>query len=78
MDSLRTIEELNWALKIYSSVIRFGFKKNSEEEARETMKILEEFEEYEKCSVLLGSISRLNEKNKDGSAESEKFRQERL
>jgi hypothetical protein len=67
MESLRKIEELNWALKIYTSVIKFGFKKNSEEEARETIKILEEFEEYEKCSLLLETVSKISQK-KGGSS----------
>lgn len=75
MESLRSIEELNWALKVYSSVIRFGFTKNSEVEARESIKILEDFEEYEKCSDLFEHFSIEKKKLKDGSGKSEKARE---
>lgn len=78
MESLRSIEQLNWALKIYSSVIRFGFSKNSEEEAMESIKILEEFEEYEKCSGIAEYFSLNIKKIKDGSGKSEKTRKEYL
>lgn len=75
MESLRSIEELNWALKIYSSVIRFGLNKSSEAEARESIEILENFEEYEKCSDMYNLISK---KLENGSGKSEKTREKYL
>lgn len=50
MHCLRSIEELNWAINVYSNIIRFNLRKKSEIEAIECIKILEDFEEYEKCS----------------------------
>jgi hypothetical protein len=78
MESLRSIEELNWALNVYSSVLRFGFTKNSEEEARESVKILEDFEEYEKCSDIFEHFSQGIKKLKGKSGKSEKARERYL
>ena len=52
MKTLRTIDELNWALGIYSSVVKFGLKSKQLEKSEECLSILEEFEEYEKCHDL--------------------------
>ena len=49
MDSERDISKLNWALRVYSDVVRFGLKSNRIDESSLCLKILEEFEEYEKC-----------------------------
>lgn len=52
MKNLRTINELNWALGIYSNVVKFGLKSRELEKSDECLAILEEFEEYEKCHDL--------------------------
>jgi hypothetical protein len=52
MKTLRTINELNWALGIYSNVVKFGLKSRELEKSDECLAILEEFEEYEKCHDL--------------------------
>jgi hypothetical protein len=52
MQTLRSIQELNWALIIYSNIVKFGKKSNVLTEGQECLKILEDFEEYEKCSDL--------------------------
>jgi hypothetical protein len=49
MDSRKDISKLNWALGVYSDVVRFGMKSNRIDESRLCLQILEEFEEYEKC-----------------------------
>jgi len=52
MKTLRTIDELNWALGVYSNIIKFGQKSILIENSKECLTILEEFEEYEKCHDL--------------------------
>jgi hypothetical protein len=52
MKTLRTIDELNWALGIYSNIVKFGLKSSLIENSKECLEILEEFEEYEKCHDL--------------------------
>ena len=52
MKTLRTIDELNWALGIYSNIIRFGTKRSLAKNSQDCLSILEEFEEYEKCQDL--------------------------
>ena len=49
MDPTKDISQLNWALAVYSDVIKFGSKSNRLDESRLCLQILEEFEEYEKC-----------------------------
>lgn len=49
MDSNKDISQLNWALTVYSDVIKFGAKSNRVDESGVCLRILEEFEEYEKC-----------------------------
>ena len=56
MRTLRSIEELNWALNIYSDIVKRGSKSPVFESSRDCMNILEEFEEYEKCSDLYDVI----------------------
>lgn len=52
MQTLRSIKELNWALNIYSNIVKFGQGSKVINEGQECMSILEDFEEYEKCSDL--------------------------
>lgn len=52
MDSKKDISQLEWALKIYSDVVKFGKKSVMIEDSILCIKVLEEFEEYEKCSDL--------------------------
>lgn len=52
MKTLRTIDELNWALGIYSNLVKFGLKSRELGKSKECLSILEEFEEYEKCHDL--------------------------
>jgi hypothetical protein len=49
MQTLRSIEELNWALNIYSNIVRFGKGSKMADEEQKCMRVLEDFEEYEKC-----------------------------
>jgi hypothetical protein len=52
MQTLRSIKELNWALNIYSNIVRFGVGSKVINEGQKCIKVLEDFEEYEKCSDL--------------------------
>ncbi len=49
MEAAKDISQLNWALTVYSDVIKFGSKSNRLDESKICLRILEEFEEYEKC-----------------------------
>lgn len=49
MDSEENISQLNWALNVYSDIVRFGLKSSRIEESSLCLQVLEEFEEYEKC-----------------------------
>jgi hypothetical protein len=49
MESAKDISQLNWALTVYSDVIKFGSESNRLDESRLCLQILEDFEEYEKC-----------------------------
>jgi hypothetical protein len=49
MKTKRSIEELNWALGVYSDIIRQGIKSVTVEKYKKCISILEDFEEYEKC-----------------------------
>ncbi len=62
MKTLRTIDELNWALGIYSNVVKFGLKSRMLESSQECLVILEEFEEYEKCHDLFEILRTKEEK----------------
>jgi hypothetical protein len=62
MKTLRTIDELNWALGIYSNVVKFGLKSKMLESSQECLVILEEFEEYEKCHDLFEILRTKEEK----------------
>jgi hypothetical protein len=57
MDSTKDISQLNWALIVYSDVIKFGSRSNRLDESRLCLQILEEFEEYEKCYDLFLILS---------------------
>jgi hypothetical protein len=47
------ISQLNWALNIYSDIVKYGLDSSVLSESDECLHILEEFEEYEKCSDIL-------------------------
>jgi len=49
MESTKDISQLNWALTVYSDVIKFGSGSNRLDESKLCLQILEDFEEYEKC-----------------------------
>jgi hypothetical protein len=49
MKTKRSIEELNWALGVYSDIIRQGIKSVTADKYKKCISILEDFEEYEKC-----------------------------
>lgn len=49
MDSEERMSHLNWALDVYSDIVRFGLKSSMIEESSLCLQILEQFEEYEKC-----------------------------
>lgn len=49
MDSKMDISQLNWALEVYSDIIKFGIGSGRIEESKKCLQVLEEFEEYEKC-----------------------------
>ena len=74
MDSKRDISQLNWALAVYSDVVKFGTKSNRLDESKLCLGILEQFEEYEKCYDMFliltqnapGILERINSKKKNG------------
>ena len=74
MDSKKDISQLNWALTVYSDIVRFGIKSNRLDESNLCLRILEEFEEYEKCYDLFlvltqktpGVLERINSRKKHG------------
>ena len=74
MDSKRDISQLNWALAVYSDVVKFGTKSNRLDESKLCLEILEQFEEYEKCYDMFliltqnapGILERINSKKKNG------------
>jgi hypothetical protein len=47
------ISQLNWALNIYSDIVKYGSDSSVLDESEECLHILEQFEEYEKCSDIL-------------------------
>ena len=49
MDSRKDISRLNWALSVYSDIVKFGLGSNRIDESSLCLQVLEEFEEYEKC-----------------------------
>ena len=53
MEQEENISQLNWALNIYSDIVKYGLDSSVLEESEECLHILEEFEEYEKCSDIL-------------------------
>ena len=53
MDSKTDISQLNWALEVYSDIIKFGVESERVEENKKCLQVLEEFEEYEKCYDIL-------------------------
>ena len=74
MDSKRDISQLNWALTVYSDVVKFGTKSNRLDESKLCLGVLEQFEEYEKCYDMFliltqnapGILERINSKKKNG------------
>ena len=74
MDSKKDISQLNWALAVYSDVVKFGTKSNRLDESKLCLLILEDFEEYEKCYDMFlvltqnvpGILERINSKKKNG------------
>ena len=74
MDSKKDISQLNWALAVYSDVVKFGTKSNRLDESKLCLGILEQFEEYEKCYDMFliltqnapGILERINSKKKNG------------
>ncbi len=52
MSNPATVDELNWALKIYSDIVKYGDRSFFLKESQICLKILEAFEEYEKCDEL--------------------------
>jgi len=52
MSKTKSIDELNWALKIYSDIVKYGDGSSLLNESEWCLKILETFEEYEKCDEL--------------------------
>ena len=74
MDSKKDISQLNWALTVYSDVVKFGTKSNRLDESKICLQVLEQFEEYEKCYDMFliltknapGILERINSKKKNG------------
>ena len=46
------IKDLEWALSIYSDLVKFGLSSRMLEHKENCFLVLEDFEEYEKCSDL--------------------------
>jgi hypothetical protein len=74
MEPKKDISQLNWALSVYSDVVRFGTKSNRLDESKLCLLILEEFEEYEKCYDMFlvltqnvpGILEKINSTKKNG------------
>ena len=74
MDSGKDISQLNWALTVYSDVVKFGTESNRLDESKLCLQVLEDFEEYEKCYDMFliltqnfpGVLERINSKKKHG------------
>lgn len=74
MNSKKDISQLNWALEIYSDLIKFGTNSRRMEDSESCLRVLEEFEEYEKCSDLIlilshktpGMLEKIGKNKKDG------------
>jgi hypothetical protein len=74
MDSKRDISQLNWALTVYSDVVKYRTKSHRLAESKLCLGILEQFEEYEKCYDMFliltqnapGILERINSKKKNG------------
>jgi hypothetical protein len=49
MKNSQSIDQLNRALEVYSDIVKFGENSLLFPHREECIKILEEFEEYEKC-----------------------------
>jgi len=64
MQTLRTIDELNWALNIYSNIVKFGGGSKVLNEGKECIKVLEDFEEYEKCLDLYQIFTKVDKAEK--------------
>ncbi len=58
MSDPKSIDELNWALQIYSDIVKFGIQSSLAKESESCLKILELFEEYEKCDELYGILTK--------------------
>lgn len=52
MSHPKSIEDLNWALRIYAELIKNGERSSAWKERESCLEILESFEEYEKCEEL--------------------------
>lgn len=52
MSNSKSIEDLNWALQIYSELVKYGERSSLWTQSESCLKILESFEEYEKCEEL--------------------------
>jgi hypothetical protein len=49
MNSKKDISRLNWAISVYSDIVKFGLESNRIDESSLCLQVLVEFEEYEKC-----------------------------
>lgn len=63
MKDIRDISRLNWALEIYSDIVRFKTKSSRIEESKDCLQILVDFEEYEKCDDLFKILNPKKQKN---------------
>jgi len=52
MKNPQDIDRLNQALEVYSDIVKFGEKSLAFSYREECIKVLEDFEEYEKCMDL--------------------------
>lgn len=57
MSPNKDISQLDWALTVYSDIVKFGINSNRIDESGLCLKILEEFEEYEKCYDVFLTLS---------------------
>lgn len=71
MKTKRSIEELNWALGIYSDIMRHGVKSATQDRYKKCIAILEDFEEYEKC-MDIHRLKKEQESNKNDKNKGEK------
>jgi hypothetical protein len=79
MKNHQNIDRLNRALEVYSDIVKFGEKSLAFSQREECIKVLEDFEEYEKCMDLhqIHPVERTQSKLKKNDSEFENRTEDR-